>query len=98
MTPSVSGPSPQREDVVLTQPCDRGTEVAEYGRTGVAHLTLDRQLRLHVDLSTPAADEGDDKTGNDENRREGHDREELHNHRDRQLNDPAERVRELAVN
>ena len=88
---------PRKVVGVLTQPCDRGTEVAEYGRTGVAHLTLDRQLRLHVDLSAPASHKGDDETGDGEQRREGHDREELHDHGYSQLDDPAERVRELSV-
>ena len=75
---------------VLTQPCDRGTKVAQYGRTGVAHLTLNRQLRLHVDLPTPAADHGDPGARDGKDGREGNNGEALGQHGDGELYDSAE--------
>ena len=58
-----------------------GTEVRQYGGTGVAHLTLDRQLSLNVHLASPSADEEGGDTGESEYRREDDDGPKLDQHR-----------------
>ena len=45
------------------------TEVTQYWRTSVAHLTLDGKLAFDVDLATPATEDGHSQAGDDEPRR-----------------------------
>ena len=73
-----------------TDPAHGSTEVAQNRSLRIAHLTFYVQLRLHVDLPTPAADHGDHGARDGKDGREGNHGEELGQHGDGELYYSAE--------
>lgn len=56
----------------------------------VAHLTLDSDLCLHVHLTKPTTQNGDDRAWHDKNGSEVHDSDKLDQHRGADLDEPRE--------
>ena len=55
-------------------------KVAQHGRLGIAHLTLDCDLRFHVDTTEPRAKHGDGDSGHRKYWRKVHNGKELEEH------------------
>ncbi len=54
--------------------------MAEHGRLGIAHLALDRDLGLHVDMAEPRAEHGDTDSRHGKYRCEVHHSDEFKEH------------------
>ena len=74
-------------DRIRTNASDSGTEVGQDGGTSVAHLTLDRELSLDVNLSNHSPDCKGSNTRQKENRREDDDSDEFCDHADTHSDD-----------
>lgn len=72
-------------DLVRTQPRDSRPEVAQDGRTGVAHLALHAQLRAHVYLADPRSKRRDKNGGDDGDGDDEHDSADTSDEEDRAL-------------
>lgn len=81
-----------------TETSDCRTEVTQDRCAGVTLLAFDGELRLHVDLTTPASEDEDHKARNGENWRERDDGDEPAEHGHRQVEQPTKVVGELSIN
>ena len=71
--------------------------MAEHGRFRIAHLPLDRKLRLHENIGAHAAGDGDKDGRDHENRRKRDDGKHLEEQEDTDLNEEFGRLRDVVV-
>lgn len=82
---------------VRTDTRDSGTEVGQDGGTGVAHLTLDGELSLDIDLSNYSSEHKSSNAGQKENGGEDNDGNEFREHADAYGEDGVKIVRNRTV-
>jgi len=86
-----------RIETTRTESGDSSTKVSHNWCPGIAHLTLDRDLCLHIHLANPCSQNGDDRTWDDKHGVEVHNGETFYHHRDTDLDEPREGVRYRAI-
>jgi hypothetical protein len=80
-----------------THPGDSSAKVTQHRCVRNAHVALNRELRLDVQLPTEAADDGEDDAGDDEDRREDDDADKPRQHHRSQVNEAPNLLRDLRV-